>query len=122
MSRVKRGPESLRKKKRILKKAKGYRGARSKLIRTAKEAVQRALAYSYRDRKKRGLQFRRLWTVRINAATRERGLTYSQFIHGLKMASIVIDRKMLAELAVSDPPTFGKLVEVAAAQHAKKAS
>ncbi len=93
--------------------AKGYRGGRSRLLRTAKEAVARALSYSYRDRKARKREFRALWIQRINAGTRLYGLSYSKFINGLKKADIEIDRKMLADLAVHDTEAFGRLVEIA---------
>ena len=104
-----------RKKKRILKQAKGYRGARSKLWRTVKETVMRANAYAYRDRKQRKRNFRRLWIIRINAATRLASITYNQFMNGLKRANININRKMLAELAVNDTTAFNKLVDTAKA-------
>ena len=110
MSRVKRGKNVRKRHNRVLKAAKGYRGARSKLFRTAKEAVNRALAYSYRDRKVRKRDFRRLWTIRINAATRSMGMTYSKFINGLKKAGIDINRKILSEMAISDPSAFSELV------------
>jgi large subunit ribosomal protein L20 len=93
-------------KRRLLKKAKGYRGGRSKLLRTAKEAVVRAEAYAYRDRRVRKREFRRLWIIRINAAVRQRGMRYSVFMAGMKKANIELDRKMLAEMAVSDPSGF----------------
>ncbi|MFH1023357.1 MAG: 50S ribosomal protein L20 [Planctomycetota bacterium] len=115
MARVSRGPESLRKKKRTLKKASGFRGARHRLIRTAKETLVRSLVYSFRDRKKRGTELRRLWTIRINAAARARGMTYGRFIHGLKLAAVTVDRKMLADLAVFEPAAFDRLVEIAKA-------
>ncbi|RME02697.1 MAG: 50S ribosomal protein L20 [Planctomycetota bacterium] len=102
-----------KRKKRIMKAAKGYRGGRSKLYRTAKESVARALQYSYRDRKKRRSQFRRLWIVRINAACRQEGTTYSQLISALKKANIQINRKMLSEMAVSDPESFRDLLRKA---------
>lgn len=102
-----------RKKKRYLKAAKGYWGARSKLWRIAKNAVERGWVYSYRDRKQRKREFRRLWITRINAAARQNGTTYSQLIAGLKAAEIEIDRKMLADLAVNDPAAFSALVEAA---------
>lgn len=109
--RTKKGPARNRAKRRLFKKAKGYRGGRNNLLRTAKEALIRSEAYSYRDRRVRRRQFRRLWIVRINAACRQRGLRYSQFIYGLDQAKIQLDRKMLAELAVNDPEAFDKLVE-----------
>ena len=111
MSRVKRGVASRRRRKRILDQAKGYRGSRSTLFKTAREAVERGLRYAYRDRKQRKRQFRVLWIARINAASREHGLSYSRFMHGLKQAGIEVDRKILADLAVADPKAFGELAE-----------
>ncbi len=113
MSRVKRGVAARRRKNRILKQAKGYRGARSRLLKTAREAVEKGWKYSYRDRKQRKRQFRTLWIARINAAAREHDLSYSRFISGLKAAGVEMDRKVLAELAVSDPKAFGSLAELA---------
>ena len=95
--------------KRILKAAKGYRGGRHRLHRTAKETVNRAMRFAYRDRRQRKRQFRRLWIIRISAAAEQHGLTYSRFIHGLKEAQIDLDRKALAELAFTDPPAFEAL-------------
>jgi large subunit ribosomal protein L20 len=114
--RVKRGFKANRRRKKILKLAKGYRGGRSKLFRTASNAVDKALMYAYRDRKARKRDFRKLWIARINAATRMNNLSYSKFIHGLKLANIEIDRKVLAELAVSDPSGFAKIAELASQQ------
>ena len=114
--RVKRGFKANRRRKKILKLAKGYRGGRSKLFRTAFNAVDKALMYAYRDRKARKRDFRRLWIARINAAARMNNLSYSKFIHGLKLANIEIDRKVLAELAVSDPSGFTKIAALAASQ------
>ncbi|MBU2521126.1 MAG: 50S ribosomal protein L20 [Proteobacteria bacterium] len=114
--RVKRGFKANRRRKKILKLAKGYRGGRSKLFRTASNAVDKALMYAYRDRKARKRDFRKLWIARINAATRMNNLSYSKFIHGLKLANIEIDRKVLAELAVSDPFGFAKIAELASQQ------
>jgi len=111
--RVKRGFKSRRRRKRILKLAKGYRGGRSKLIRTAADAVDKALMYAYRDRKTRKRDFRRLWITRINAGARMNNITYSKFIHGLKQSGIELDRKVLAELAVSDPNAFAQLASMA---------
>ena len=105
-----------RKKKRYMKAAKGYWGARSKLWRVAKNAVERGWVYSYRDRKNRKREFRRLWITRINAATREHGLSYSKFINGLKQAGIEVNRKVLADLAVREPAAFEALVKQAKAQ------
>ncbi|NNL66345.1 MAG: 50S ribosomal protein L20 [Myxococcales bacterium] len=112
MARVKRGAQARRRKKRIFKRAKGYVGARGNLLKTAREAVEKADKYAYRDRKQRKREFRRLWITRINAATREHGLSYSRFICGLAQASVEIDRKELAEIAVRDPQAFAQLVEV----------
>jgi len=105
-----------RKKKRYMKAAKGYWGARSKLWRVAKNAVERGWVYSYRDRKNRKREFRRLWITRINAAVREHGLSYSRFINGLKQAGIEVNRKVLADLAVREPAAFEALVKQAKAQ------
>lgn len=113
MPRVKRGVTARRRRKRILKEAKGYFGSRNRLHRVAREAVERAWKYAYRDRKQRKRQFRSLWIARINAAAREHGLSYSQFMHGLKQANVEIDRKLLAQLAISDPKAFGDLAELA---------
>lgn len=112
--RVKRGFKARRRRKKVLKLAKGYRGCRSKLFRTAADSVDKALMYAYRDRKARKRDFRRLWITRINAATRMHDMSYSKFIHGLKKAGVEIDRKVLAELAISDPAGFSRIVEMAA--------
>jgi len=114
--RVKRGYKARRRRKKILKLAKGYRGGRSKLFRTATDAVDKALMYAYRDRRARKRDFRRLWITRINAAARMNNLSYSKFIHGLKLAGIELDRKILAELAVSDPSGFSQIAKTAAQQ------
>jgi large subunit ribosomal protein L20 len=111
--RIKRGFKARRRRKKVLKLAKGFRGGHSKLFRTAADTVDRALMYSYRDRKVRKRDFRRLWVIRINAATRINDLSYSKFIHGLKLANVELDRKVLAELAVSDPGGFSKIVGLA---------
>ena len=113
MSRVKRGVVAAKGRRRILKLAKGYYGARSKLVRTAKEAVDKAGVYAYIGRKQRKREFRRLWIARINAACRQQGLSYSRFIAGLKSAGVEMDRKVIAELAVSDPTAFTELVKKA---------
>jgi large subunit ribosomal protein L20 len=118
MSRVKRGVAARRRKNRILKQAKGYRGARSRLLKTAREAVEKGWKYSYRDRKQRKRQFRSLWIARINAAAREHDISYSRFMHGLQQAGVEMDRKVLAELALSDPKAFGSLAELAKSQAA----
>jgi len=113
MPRVKRGNKKRKRRKKILKLAKGWRGARSKLYRTATEAVDRALNYAYRDRRTRKREFRKLWIARINAASRLDGMSYSKLINGLKKTEVSIDRKILAELAVSDPKGFSKIVNLA---------
>ncbi len=115
MVRVTYGAPRHKKKVRWFKQAKGFRGGRSKLWRTVRESVVRAWAYSYRDRRQKKRQFRRLWIVRINAACRMRGMTYSQFIAGLKGAQIELNRKQLSELAIHDPAAFDTLVEEAKA-------
>jgi len=113
MPRVKRGVTSKRRHNRILDEAKGYYGGRKNLIKTAREAVEKGWKYAYRDRKQKKRTFRALWIARINAAAREHGLSYSQFMHGLKQAEVEIDRKVLAQLAISDPKAFGDLAELA---------
>ena len=113
MARVKGGMNARRKHNRVLKLAKGYRGARSKQYRIAKQSVMRALTSSYAGRKERKRQFRRLWIARINAAARLNGLSYSKFMYGLKLAGVDMNRKMLAELAVNDAEGFKSLVEIA---------
>jgi large subunit ribosomal protein L20 len=111
--RVKRGVAARRRRKKIFKLAKGYYGGRSKMLRSASEAVDKGLKYAYRDRKARKREFRRLWVVRINAAARENGLSYSRMINGLKQAGITLDRKVLADLAVVDPQAFAQVAEAA---------
>ena len=113
MARIKGGLNARKKHNRVLKLAKGYRGARSKQYRVAKQAVMRALATAYSGRKQRKRQFRRLWIARINAAARMNGISYSQFMHGLKLAGVEVNRKMLAELAVNDAEGFKTLAELA---------
>lgn len=113
MARVKGALNTRKRHKRILKLAKGYRGAKSKQFRTAKQAVMKSGVYSYVGRKLKKRDFRKLWIARINAATRMNGMSYSTFMHGLKLANIDINRKMLAEMAVSDSESFTKLVETA---------
>jgi len=115
MPRIKRGVTAHARHKKILKKAKGYYGARSRIFRVAKQAVIKAGEYAYRDRRQRKRQFRALWIVRINAAARQCGLSYSQFTAGLKKASIEIDRKILADLAVFDQAAFAAIAEKAKA-------
>ncbi len=114
--RVKRGFKARRRRKKILKLARGYRGGRSKLYRTAADAVDKALMYAYRDRRVRKRDFRRLWIARINAAARLHNLSYSKFMHGLKLADVNLDRKVLADLAISDPSGFAKIAELASQQ------
>jgi len=110
MPRVKGGPEGRHRHKKILKLAEGHRGARSRHFRSANESVIKSLAYAYRDRRNRKRDMRSLWIVRINAAARRRGLTYSQFMHLLKEANVGLDRKMLADLAVREPETFDRIL------------
>ena len=113
MARVKRGVIARRRHKKILNKAIGYYGARSRVYRVAVQAVTKAGQYAYRDRRQRKRQFRRLWIVRINAASRMQGLSYSRFMNGLKQSSIEVDRKILADLAVNDPVAFAAIAEKA---------
>ncbi|MBR5155384.1 MAG: 50S ribosomal protein L20 [Clostridia bacterium] len=111
MARVKGAMNTRKRHKKILKLAKGYRGAKSKLFRTANQAVMKSLSYAYRDRKQKKRNFRQLWIARISAAAKMNGINYSRFMNGLKKNGIEINRKMLAEIAVSDPAAFTKLVE-----------
>ena len=113
MARVKRGNVARKRRKKILKLAKGFRGSHSKLFRTANQQVMKALRYAYRDRRRRKRDFRRLWITRINAAARLHGLSYSRLIGQLKKANIEINRKMLAQMAVLDPEGFTKVVQIA---------
>ncbi|MEO6472035.1 MAG: 50S ribosomal protein L20 [Aeromicrobium sp.] len=115
MARVKRSVNAQKKRRVVLERASGYRGQRSRLYRKAKEQVTHSLVYSYRDRKAKKGDFRRLWIQRINAAVREQGMTYNRFIQGLKAAGVEVDRKNLAELAVNEPAAFASLVELAKA-------
>ena len=115
MPRVTNGPATLKRRKKVLKKAKGYFGNKSRLFRYAKDAVERAGKYAYRDRRQRRRQFRALWITRINAQSRANGMTYSKFINGLKRAEITLDRRVLADLAVHDKPAFAAVVERAKA-------
>jgi large subunit ribosomal protein L20 len=115
MPRVKRGVVANRRHKKVLKQAKGYYGARSRIFRVAKQAVTKAGQYAYRDRRQRKRQFRSLWITRINAQSRANGLSYSRFINGLKKADITLDRRVLADLAVHDKPAFAAIVEQAKA-------
>ena len=116
MVRVKRGVNAKKRHKNILKQSKGYFGAKSKLFRTANQAVMKSLNYAYIGRKQRKRDFRKLWITRINAAARINGMSYSKFISGLKKANITINRKMLSEMAINDPAGFAKLVEIAKEQ------
>ncbi len=113
MARIKGGLNAKKRHNRTLKLAKGYRGARSKQYRVAKQSVMRALTSSYAGRKEKKRQFRRLWIARINAASRLNGISYSQFMHGLKLANVDLNRKVLADMAVTDPAGFAKLAELA---------
>jgi large subunit ribosomal protein L20 len=113
MSRVKRSVHAKKKRRKILKLAKGYFGARSRLLRTATEAVDRAMKYAFRDRRVRKRDFRRLWIARINAAARMHSITYSRLIDGMKKAGVEINRKILADIAVHDPNAFSEIVNVA---------
>ncbi len=114
MPRAKNSVATRQRRKKVLRMAKGYRGPKSKCYRPANEQVMHSLQYAYRDRRARKSDFRRLWITRINAAAREHGMSYNRFINGLKNAGIEVDRKILADLAVHEPETFGRLVEVAA--------
>ncbi|MFT5993103.1 MAG: large subunit ribosomal protein L20 [Flavobacteriales bacterium] len=111
MARVKRGFKARRRRNKVLKLAKGFQGGRSKLYRTARNAVFKALGYAYRDRRVRKRQFRRLWIARINAATRQRGIAYSRFIHAMKAGGVELDRKILADIALHDPDGFSNIVD-----------
>ena len=113
MARVKKAVKSRQRRKKILDMAKGFRGGRGKLFRSATETVDRALKFAYRDRKVRKRTFRSLWIMRINAAARLHGLSYSRFMNGLKKANVILDRKALAFLAMTDPPAFAKLAQIA---------
>jgi len=113
MPRAKGGPKTRRRHKKTMKLAKGYVGGRRKTYRQARETVERGLTYAYRDRKQRKREFRGLWIVRINAACRPHGLSYSRFVAGLKSAGVTVDRKILAALALDDPRTFGELATLA---------
>ncbi len=112
MPRVKRGSKARQRRKKVLKAAKGYRGGQSRLFKTASISVNRARTYAYRDRRARKRDFRRLWIIRINAAARENGLSYSQFMGGLHKAGIDLDRKILAEMAVNDPTAFAQVADM----------
>jgi len=113
MTRVKRGQLKWKKHKKVLKQARGYYGSKSRSYRIAKEQLLKSMSYSYRDRKNRKRNFRRLWITRINAAARINGISYNEFINGLKKASVDINRKILSEMAISDPDAFQRLTEIA---------
>ena len=113
MARIKRGTVKRRKHKKVLKEARGYYGSKSRSYKIAKEQLLKSMSYAYRDRKNNKRNFRRLWITRINAAARINGISYNEFISGLKKASVDINRKILSELAVSDPDAFQKLTEIA---------
>ena len=115
MARVKRSVNAKKKRREVLESAKGYRGLKKNTYRKAKEQMLKSLTYAYRDRRVRKRDFRRLWIIRINAGARQNGLSYNQFMHGLRKADIELDRKVLADLAVSDPKAFGALAEAAKA-------
>jgi len=115
MPRVKRSVHSQKKRRKVFKTAKGFRGGHGNLLRSAKEAIARALRYAYRDRRNKKREFRSLWVIRVNAAARENGLSYSQFMFGLKKAGVEIDRKILADLAINDASGFRNLAEQAKA-------
>ena len=119
MPRVKGGTVTRRRRNRVLKLAKGYYGAKSKLFKTAKQAVMKSYMYAYRDRRQKKRDFRKLWITRINAAARLNGLSYSQLMHGLKLAEIEVNRKMLADLAINDAAAFTALADAAKAKLAK---
>lgn len=116
MTRIKRGSERSRKRKKVLEMAKGYYGAKSRTYRAAKEQVMHSLAYAYRDRRARKGDFRKLWITRINAASREHGLSYSKLMKGLRLAGVEVDRKILSDLAVNDPEAFKDLTDLAKAR------
>ncbi len=116
MARVKGGTVTRRRRKKVLKLAKGYYGSKHRLYRVANQQVMKSLMYAYRDRRKRKSEFRKLWITRINAAARQNGLSYSRLMHGLKLAGVEVNRKMLAELAVTDPEAFAQLAETAKAR------
>ena len=113
MSRVTKSPASRKRRKKVLKQTKGARGARGKLYRSATESLTRSLAYSYRDRKQKKREFRKLWIARISAACKERGISYSKFINSLNKSEIKLDRKILSDIAINDPKAFDKIVDLA---------
>ncbi|WP_346199908.1 50S ribosomal protein L20 [Caldifermentibacillus hisashii] len=116
MARVKGGTVTRRRRKKVLKLAKGYYGSKHRLYKVANQQVMKSLMYAYRDRRKRKSEFRKLWITRINATSRQNGLSYSRLMHGLKLAGIEVNRKMLADLAIADPQAFTQLVDTAKAQ------
>lgn len=116
MARVKGGTVTRRRRKKVLKLAKGYYGSKHRLYKVANQQVMKSLMYAYRDRRKRKNEFRKLWITRINAAARQNGLSYSRLMHGLKLAGIEVNRKMLADLAIADPQAFTQLADTAKAQ------
>ncbi len=122
MPRVKSGPVTRRRRKKIMKMARGYKGARSRAFKVAKEAVTNALKDAYRDRRTRKREFRSLWIIRINAAARAEGMTYGRFIEGLTKAGVKVDRKIMAGIAVNEPESFKKLVELAKERAGKTAA
>lgn len=122
MARVKRGVNARKKRRTVLEKASGYRGSRGRLYRPAREQVLHSLRYAFNDRRARKGDMRRLWIARINAAAREHGLSYNRFMNGLKLAEVEVDRRILSELAVTDPQAFGALVEAARAGLERNAS
>lgn len=113
MTRIKRGSQRGKKRRKVLNMAKGYYGSKSRIYRNANEQVMHSLAYAYRDRRARKGEFRRLWITRIGAAARQRDISYNEFIHGLKLAEIDLDRKVLSDIAIKDPETFEKLADIA---------
>ncbi len=117
MARVIRGTRGIKRRKKILSRAEGFRGGRSRLLRTAAESVDRAFQYAYRDRKVRKRKFRTLWITRINAAARSQGITYSRLMEGLRKAGVELDRKILSDMAVTDPASFTHLVQLARDSH-----
>jgi large subunit ribosomal protein L20 len=116
MPRIKGGHATRQRRKRVLKDARGHQGARSKLFKTAKQSVTKALQYATRDRRTRKREFRALWIIRVSAAAEQRGLSYSRLMHGLKLAGVALNRKMLSEVAIADPAAFDKLAEMAREQ------
>ena len=118
MARVKRSVHAKKKRREVLEQAKGYRGLKKNSYKKAKEQVMKSLAYSYRDRRARKRDFRRLWIIRINAGARQNGMSYNQMMHGLKLAEVELDRKVLADIALKDPSGFTKLAEQAKAARA----